>query len=556
MVIKNMMIKNVKAATIIFIIVAFVFLGSGICFAADEKPRFIAHGGGFIEGYYTTNSVEAVLKSIADGYTLIELDMCYSRDDKIIMIHDWERTVRHYFGNPFARRPSEREFEQLLVNGRFQTLTFNRLVRILDEAEDVRIVTDVKGDNIKVLTMIAEQYPDYMDRMIPQIYSYEEYDIVKELGYDDIILTLYAMPEIDYDELLRFIRSHDLFAVAVGDSHDYTFGNLMAMLAGDGALVYYHPANDFETAIEAMEQGAYGVYAGKIVPADFEEPARSYYLLEERVKLGDLTLEEKTFAALRNVLIKNGAGKTITYFVDGEPATDELIADLEEGRHELKVILELDEKILAGLDYLLWSGEGYLRILDKRYEYRMNEFRKLPDMRETLEALEEEVVSGEIRDILLNSLVVKAGEYYGYNDGEILIFRTNEEFLYTQRHLNGSVISPFADCITALGADSVRMDEGRFMYVRWDGVRTMMQANTSFISQGVRSSRLNTPLTIYRDRTMAAGEVYKMITGRDYIDNREFMILLPENAAVKDLCADEIFSAASLLFTLPNAGEE
>jgi hypothetical protein len=152
--------------------------------------------------------------------------------------------------------------------------------------------------------------------------------------------------------------------------------------------------------------------------------------------------------------------------------------------------------------------------------------------------------------------VVKAGEYYGYNDGEILIFRTNEEFLYTQRHLNGSVISPFADCITALGADSVRMDEGRFMYVRWDGVRTMMQANTSFISQGVRSSRLNTPLTIYRDRTMAAGEVYKMITGRDYIDNREFMILLPENAAVKDLCADEIFSAASLLFTLPNVGEE
>ena len=545
----EMLIKQerfVKIAAMALIVVAFVCFAPEAGFAADEKPRFVAHGGGFIKGYDTTNSVEAVMQSIADGYKLIELDMDFSRDDKIIMIHDWDRTVRHYFGAPFARRPSGREFEQILIHGKFQTLTFKKLANILDEAEDIRIITDVKGDNIKILTAIAEQYPDYTRRMIPQIYTYEEYDIVKELGYDDIILTLYDMPEIDYDELLKFINSNDLFAVAVGDGHDYKFGNLKSMLAGDGVIIYYHPVKDFETAISAMEEGAYGIYANRVVPADFEEPSRSYYLLESGVKLCDLILAEKTFSALKNVHIKNGGGKTIEYFINGAPADDATVADLEEGKHELKVVVELDGRLLAELDYLLWAGGSDLRILDERYEYRTHELKTPPDMRETLEGAQ--TVSAEVREALLNSLVVKAGEYYGYNDGELLMFSINEEFLYTQKYLNGSVVSPFADCIMALGADSIRMDEGRYLYVYYDGVRSMMQANTSFFSRDFRRISLGTPLTIYRDRIMAPGEVYEIITGREYLDNKEFKILLPENAKKEDFDTDELFNAARLLF--------
>ena len=551
MILKNRTKKTetrfIKTAAMALIVVAFVFLSPAPSFAADEKPQLIAHGGGFIEGFYTTNSVEAVMQSIAQGFQLIELDMCYSSDGKIIMIHDWDRTVRHYFGTTFTARPTEREFEQLLVNGRFQTLTFNRLVKILDEAEDIRIVTDVKGDNIKVLTMIVEQFPDHMHRMIPQIYSYEEYDLVRALGFDDIILTLYSKETIDYDELIHFINTSNLFAVAVGSTHEYIIEGLKFKLANDGVVVYYHPVRDFETAISVMEQGVHGVFASRIMPADFEEPARSYHLLHDGVKLRDATLTEKTFGALRNVLIRNGAGKTVSYLINGEPVTDELIATLEEGRHELTVVLTLDEEVVAELDYLLWAGVSYLRILDKRYEFRMNQFRRLPDMRQTLEDGE---VSEEIKGILLRSLVVKAGRHYGYNNGELLTFHINEEFLHTQRYTNGFVLSPFADSMMALGAEAIRMDEGRYVYVYYNGTRTMLQAHTSFIRPDAgRSSRLRTPLTIFRNRIMAPGEAFKMITGRDYMDNRELMILLPANAEARNIDADEIFSAASLLFT-------
>ena len=542
-----------KTIIVMVTIIICIVLNTEASFASEEKPsRFIAHGGGFVDGFYTTNSVEAIRQSIADGFTLIELDMCFSRDDRIIMLHDWDRTVVHYFGAPFARRPSEREFEQLLVHGRFQTLTFNRLTKILDEAPDIRIITDVKSDNIKVLTMIVEQFPDYVERMIVQIYSYEEYDIVRELGFEDIILTLYAMPEIDYDELIQFIKDSDLFAVAVGTTHDHAFGDrefgsLMQKLVDDGVLVYFHPVGDFETAIDVMERGAHGIFASRVTPADFEEPARLHFLAEDGIRIMDLIVSEKTLCALKDVEIKNSEDKDITYFVNGKVVTDAMIEDLESGRHDLKIVLKRDGVVVIELEYLLWSSDSYLRIFNPRYEHRINMLRDFPVMREVLGNAD--TVSDEVKDILMNSFVVKVGEHHGYNDGELLVFFANQEFFQTQLHRNGSIMSPFADSVTALGADSILMDQGRFVYVYFEGTRTMFMADTNFFRRGMeRSGRMRTPLTIQRNRIMATGELYRIITGRHYIENRELKILLPAGTNVNDVDETEIFEAASLLF--------
>ena len=536
-----------KAVIIMAAVVTVMFFQIGFGFAKAEKPRFVAHGGGFVQGYETTNSAEAVIQSIADGYKLIELDFSFSSDSELIMIHDWGRTAANYFGTSFNGRLSEKEFENILINGKFHTLTFKKLTKILDEAVDVRIVTDVKDDNLRALSAIAEKYPGYVDRMIPQIYSYDQYDAVRGMGYGDIILTLYAMPSVDYDELTGFIRGHKLYAVTVGDTHDYTISNLAYKLANDGVMVYYHPVHDFETALKLMDNGVYGCYSNKVVPADFEGSARSYYLLDGKVRLNDLTVGEKSFKALKNVNIKNGAGKTREYFIDGEAADDASIKNLEGGKHDLKLILTLDGETVAEMDYYLWSGDSSMIILDKKYEYRLNELKDLPDISDVLYNSEE--VSPEAKDLIMGSLIVKAGEYYGYSNGELLIFKVNDEFLYTQNYTNGSVVSPLAECIKALGADSVSMDSGRYVYVRYNGVRTMMQANTSYIRQGIGSDRLKTPLTIYRNKTMAPGEVYKTITGREYIDNKELMVLLPEGVRVSEIDPDEIFEAANLLFS-------
>jgi len=536
---------RMRMAAALAAVLAFVFFYAEMSFGTEEKPALVAHGGGFVKGYTTTNSVDAVMQSIADGFELIELDMWFSGDDKLIMLHDWDRTAMKYFGMNFDRKLSESEFEKILINGQFQTLTLKRLIEILDEAPGVRIITDIKDENLRALSVIRENYPDHIERFIPQIYSYEEYNGVVDLGFSDIILTLYAMEELDYTELLRFINSHDLFAVTVGNEHEYRIKDLKYKLADDGVCVYFHPVSDFETAERAMGNGVHGVYASVIAPADFNEPQRAYYLLEDKVKLCDLYVEEKSFKALKNIKIKNGAAFDRTYLLDGKVVTDELIEKLAEGKYELKLILSEGERTVAELDYLLLTSAG-MRVLDKRFEYRLDELKPLWQMKDIFSDVAG--VSTETVDLLQRALIVKAGEYYGYCDGQLLVFQVDDEFLHTGKHMNGSVISPLAECITAVGAESVHMDTGRYVYIHYDGVRTMMQANTMFISRNFKNSKLKTPLTIIRDKTMASGEVYKIITGREFIDNSEIMILLPGNVKVSELDEDEILKAAAVLF--------
>ena len=536
---------TVKTAAALAVVLAFAFLCAETCLGAEKKPALVAHGGGFIKGYETTNSVEAVMQSIADGFELIELDMSFSADGRLVMIHDWDRTAMKYFGMNFDGRMTEAEFEKILVNEQFHTLTLKRLIEILDEAPHVRIITDIKDDNIKALSEIAERYPGYIGRFIPQIYSYKEYGSVMRLGFSDVILTLYAMEKPDYDELLGFIRSRDLYAVTVGNEHEYTIKDLKYKLAADGVCVYFHPVSDFETAVSAMENGVHGLYVSALIPGDLKEPARSYYLLDEKVKLCDLDIGEKTFKALKNVKIKNGAPFDRTYLIGGEIVSDGYIEGLEDGAYELKLILSEGEKTVAELDYLLLAGAG-LRILDKRFVYRLDEHKAISEMRDLLAGIEG--VSEETIDLMQRSLMVKAGEYYGYFDGKPVVFLVGKEYLYTGKHANGSVISPFAECIMLLGAESVHMDDGKYVYVRYGGARVMMMANTLFISHNHKSSRLKTPLTIVRGKTMASGEIYRAITGREFIDDGEIMILLPENVKASEPGREEILRAAEALF--------
>lgn len=94
------------------IAVAALFFKSDFLFFAEENQdsyeKVIAHGGGDYKGYETSNSVDAVKNSIKNGYKMIELDMDISSDNHIVMIHDWDRTTKNYFGTTFEKNHSEK----------------------------------------------------------------------------------------------------------------------------------------------------------------------------------------------------------------------------------------------------------------------------------------------------------------------------------------------------------------------------------------------------------------------------------------------------------------
>ena len=55
------------------------------------------------------------------------------------------------------------------------------------------LVTDVKERNLDALEHIGSNYPQFLTRIIPQIYQPSEYTIVRELGFEKIIWTLYKL---------------------------------------------------------------------------------------------------------------------------------------------------------------------------------------------------------------------------------------------------------------------------------------------------------------------------------------------------------------------------
>lgn len=225
----------------------------------DKIPyphELVSHAGGAIYGYRYTNSLEALEESYKNGFKLIEIDFDWTSDNKAVAIHDWTGSLERLFMID-ARPLSLEEFKTLDT---FQDLTLMDLEDLaswLRTKEDAYIVTDVKNRNVEFLELVARDYSDIRDQMIPQIYSFEEYSKVKDMGYENIILTLYKANYED-EEIMKFIETNSLFAITMPIERGYT--QLPMKLKKKDIPTYVHTVNDLYIFEELHENGVRGIY--------------------------------------------------------------------------------------------------------------------------------------------------------------------------------------------------------------------------------------------------------------------------------------------------------
>ncbi len=156
-------------------------------------PKYVAHAGGGIGKMSYTNSRDAIDANYRRGHRFFEIDLNWTRDGQLVLIHDWEGSFRSLFPkSKIAGTPSLDEFLRLKMKNNLTPISFAELVDWLRAHPAARIVTDVKDDNLRALEEIATDYAEMLDRIIPQIYTFEEYEPVWEMGYRNIILTLYV----------------------------------------------------------------------------------------------------------------------------------------------------------------------------------------------------------------------------------------------------------------------------------------------------------------------------------------------------------------------------
>lgn len=247
------------------------------CSKPENKDEIdvIAHAGGGLNGKTYLNSFEAIdFGYSTQGYRLFEIDMNWTNDGVMVMIHDWSSTFSKYFPEwNKGTLPSYSEFMTLnMADGQTQ-LDLNGLINILKKYPDMRVVTDIKSDNLGGLKLIKQEYPEYNQRFIPQIYSFGEYQSVIDLGYTDIILTLYRTGASD-SEVVQFANSQSLYAVTVYSGKlDKT--DLAERLVENGHRVFVHTLNSISSFKSFYDRGVTGVYTDYLSNEEVQSLARA-----------------------------------------------------------------------------------------------------------------------------------------------------------------------------------------------------------------------------------------------------------------------------------------
>ncbi len=178
-----------------------------------ELPR-IAHGGGGFNGASYSNSIDA-LKQNRDDYELFEVDLSWTSDNELVCIHDWEDSLQRVFNLEGRDKVTLSEFENLIrTKSPVQKCTLETLAEWMKANDSKRVIPDIKERNLEAWEKISSEYPELRDRFVPQIYIPENYRKLRDLGFENIVWTLYRFDQSD-EEVLRWLKFMDLFGLAM-----------------------------------------------------------------------------------------------------------------------------------------------------------------------------------------------------------------------------------------------------------------------------------------------------------------------------------------------------
>lgn len=231
---------------LILIIAVTCVLAESVAGNQPFNARRVAHGGGGIEGKKVTNSLEALDQNIKNGFLYFEIDFSFTKDRQLVCIHGWKRNFERTFGFETRERPTLETFNYLVRNAsKLKNCTLDDLALWMKNNPGATLITDVKDDNIEALRIIARKIPNAHNRVIPQIYIPSNYSIVKDMGYESIIWTLYRYRGSN-DKVVRSTENFDgPFAVTMPRNRAMT--QLPALLKKKGIPTYAHTINDVKT---------------------------------------------------------------------------------------------------------------------------------------------------------------------------------------------------------------------------------------------------------------------------------------------------------------------
>lgn len=241
----------------------------------------VSHAFGEIDGYSYTNSLEAFESNYAKGHRTFEVDLYLTKDDKVVLTHDWEHAAAIQKQAWTEKMPpTENEFKSAKIYHNLTPLTYIELLQLMREHSDIRIITDTKyvdKEHVDIQfhymadTAISLGMEDVLDRLIIQIYNEEMYEMVHAVyPFRSYIFTLYQRWCGDREELKEICRWCAKKEIDVITMFVHFYAADCRQIADQyGIVIYVHTENDVLKAKTILETGIRGIYTDSLREKDF-----------------------------------------------------------------------------------------------------------------------------------------------------------------------------------------------------------------------------------------------------------------------------------------------
>ena len=225
---------------------------------AIRDQKHIVHAGGVLktqkgDEVTYTNSLDALRNMYDAGNRFCEIDIREASDGVLICAHGDETHLTN--GSDLPPDTGSAEFLSVRLFGEFQPMTVEILADFMRIHPDLYIITDAQGDNLEISRKLALGWQDLRDRFIIQIYHKAEYDPIREMGFRNLIYTLYRAENDERNlwEIAHFVESHELVGITIQKEQFYSLKNRIAM-AHCGVPFMFHTVDNADEMKAMLRQ--------------------------------------------------------------------------------------------------------------------------------------------------------------------------------------------------------------------------------------------------------------------------------------------------------------
>ena len=219
--------------------------------AAYKLPNRFIHACGRYNGESYTNSLEALESTLKHKVKAVEVDLNFTSDGYLI--------GAHYSSGSYA-------YVQSL--SKYTILTAEVLLEKLAAKEDIYLIGDTKTANARkvykklVDICIENGYDSMLDRIVPQIYSEEDYEAISKVyDFKEYIFTLYRIAgknTAKYKKVALFCKKNHIKTVTIPKA--YVKKSVCKIFKKQGIKVFTHTVNSKKQVKKYKKMGVYGVY--------------------------------------------------------------------------------------------------------------------------------------------------------------------------------------------------------------------------------------------------------------------------------------------------------